>query len=91
VHWLPDGRLIYALEWFFGSSQSGSTLWMLQLQRSGNIAGTPKQIGQAHGLVSHVTGSADGKALIFRSDNWSPNVFIGTLASDGAHVLSDLN
>jgi DNA-binding winged helix-turn-helix (wHTH) protein/Tol biopolymer transport system component len=88
VHWLPDGRFIYALEWFFGSSQQGSTLWMLPLQRSGKIAGTPKQIGQGHGLVSYITGSADGKALIFRSDNWSPNVFIGTLASDGAHVLS---
>jgi Tol biopolymer transport system component/DNA-binding winged helix-turn-helix (wHTH) protein len=88
VHWLPDGRFIYALDWFYGSSQPGSTLWTLPLQQSGKIMGTPKQIGQGHGRVSHVTGSADGKALIFRSDNWSPNVYIGTLASDGAHVLA---
>jgi DNA-binding winged helix-turn-helix (wHTH) protein/Tol biopolymer transport system component len=88
VHWLPDGRFIYALDWFYGSSQPGSTLWTLPLQQSGKIVGTPKQIGQGHGRVSHVTGSADGKALIFRSDNWSPNIYIGTLASDRAHVLA---
>jgi len=37
------------------------------------MIGNPNQIGQGHGRVSQVTGSADGKALIFRSDNWSPN------------------
>jgi DNA-binding winged helix-turn-helix (wHTH) protein/Tol biopolymer transport system component len=88
VHWLPDGRFIYALNLFYGSNQPGSTLWTFPLQQSGKIMGTPKQIGQGHGRVSHVTGSADGKALIFRSDNWSPNVYIGTLAADGAHVLA---
>ena len=88
VHWLPDGRFIYALNLLYGSNQPGSTLWTLPLQQSGKIIGTPRQIGQGHGSVSHVTGSADGKALIFRSDNWSPNVYIATLASDGAHVLA---
>jgi len=88
VHWLPDGRFIYALDVFYGSNQPGSTLWTLPLQQSGKIMGTPKQIGQGHGRVSHVMGSADGKALIFRSDNWSPNVYIGTMAADGAHVLA---
>jgi DNA-binding winged helix-turn-helix (wHTH) protein/Tol biopolymer transport system component len=88
VHWLPDGRFIYALDLFYGPNQPGSTLWTLPLKQSGKIMGTPKQIGQGHGRVSRVTGSADGKALIFRSDNWSPNVYIGTLASDGAHVLA---
>ena len=88
VHWLRDGRFIYALNLFYGSNQPGWTLWTFPLQQSGKIMGTPKQIGQGHGRVSHVTGSADGKALIFRSDNWSPNVYIGTLAADGAHVLA---
>jgi DNA-binding winged helix-turn-helix (wHTH) protein/Tol biopolymer transport system component len=88
VHWLRDGRFIYALNLFYGSNQPGSTLWTFPLQQSGKIMGTPKQIGQGHGRVSHVTGSADGKALIFRSDNWSPNVYIGTLTVDGAHVLA---
>src|SRR5215467_9197949 len=88
VHWLSDGRFIYALDVFYGSNQPDSTLWALPLQQSGKTMGTPKQIGQWHGRVSHVTGSADGKALIFRSDNWSPNVYIGTMAADGAHVLA---
>ena len=88
VHWLRDGRFIYALNLFYGSNQPGSTLWTFPLQQSGKIMGTPKQIGEGHGRVSHVTGSVDGKALIFRSDNWSPNVYIGTLAADGAHVLA---
>jgi Tol biopolymer transport system component/DNA-binding winged helix-turn-helix (wHTH) protein len=88
VHWLPDGRLIYALDWYIGASEHDSTLWALPLRPSGEIIGAPKRIGFGHGRVSHITGSADGRALIFRSDNWSPNVYIGKLASDGKHVLA---
>jgi DNA-binding winged helix-turn-helix (wHTH) protein/Tol biopolymer transport system component len=89
MDWLPDGSLIYALNWFETSRRQESSLWMLALQRSGKIAGDPKQIGQGHGRVAQVTTSADGKVLIFRSDNWSPSIYIGTLAPDGTHMLSN--
>lgn len=88
LHWLPDGRLIYALDWFIGANEHDSTLWALPLKPSGKVMGASKQIAQGHGQVSHITGSADGRALIFRSDNWSPNVYIGKLASDGKHMLA---
>lgn len=88
VHWLPDGRLIYVLDWFVGSSEHDSTLWALPLDPSGRIKGTPKKIAQGHGNVSRLTGSADGRALIFRSENWSPNVYIGKLAPDGKRLLA---
>jgi len=89
MHWLPDGSLIYALYWFGTSRRQESSLWMLALQRSGKNVGDPKQIGQGHGRVAQVTTSADGKVLIFRSDNWSPSIYIGTLAPDGTHMLSN--
>jgi len=48
-----------------GSSRQDSTLWMLAPRQSGKMIGNPNQIGQGHGRVSQVTGSADGKALIY--------------------------
>ena len=89
VRWLPDGRLVYVLDWFISSSRQDSSLWMVSLESSGKITGTAKQIGQGHGRVSQVTGSGDGKVLIFRSDNWSPSVYVGALAPDGLHMLTN--
>jgi Tol biopolymer transport system component/DNA-binding winged helix-turn-helix (wHTH) protein len=89
MHWLPDGSLIYALDWFTTSRRQESSLWMLALQRSGKIVGDPKQIGQGRGRVAQVTTSADGKVLIFLSDNWSPSIYVGTLAQDGTHMLAN--
>ena len=89
MHWLPDGSLIYALDWFETSRRQESSLWMLALRRSGKIVGDPKQIGQGRGRVAQVTTSADGKVLIFLSDNWSPSIYIGTLAPNGTHMLAN--
>jgi DNA-binding winged helix-turn-helix (wHTH) protein/Tol biopolymer transport system component len=88
LHWLPDGRLIYGLGNQQVSSWQDSSLWMVSLQQSGKISGTPKPITQGHGRISQVTGSADGKLLIFRSDNWSASVYIGTLGADGTQLLA---
>src|SRR6267143_2891354 len=74
LHWLPDGRLIYGLGNVQASSREDSSLWMVSLQQSGKISGPPKRITQGHGRISHVTGSADGKVLTYRSENWSPSV-----------------
>ena len=65
LHWLPDGRLIYAL----GSAQhqQDSSLWAVSLQQSGKISSPPEAFTRGHGWISQVTGSADGKVLIFLS------------------------
>jgi Tol biopolymer transport system component/DNA-binding winged helix-turn-helix (wHTH) protein len=85
LHWLPDGRLIYALL----GNQQDSSLWIVSLQQSGKLSEPPKRITQGHGSIPLVTGSADGKALIFLSEHWSPSVYIGTLAVDGTHLLAN--
>ena len=89
LHWLPDGRLIYGLGNVQASSREDSSLWMVSLQQSGKISGPPKRITQGHGRIVQIAGSADGKVLIFRSENWSPSVYMGALAADGTHLLEN--
>jgi Tol biopolymer transport system component len=83
LHWLPDGRLIYALD----GDDSG--LWTVTLQQSGKVPELPRRIAATgHGSISRITGSADGKALIFLRGNSSPTVYIGTLAEDGTKLVA---
>jgi Tol biopolymer transport system component len=87
LHWLPDGRLIYA----FGSAQhqQDSSLWVVPLQQSRKSSSPPSRLTGGHGWISQVTGSADGKVVIFLRGNWLPNVYIGTLSADGIHLLAN--
>ena len=84
LYWLPDGRLIYAL----GSTQhqQDSSLWIMSLQQS--VSSSPKRITGGHGWISRVTGSDDGKVVIFLSGNWLPSVYTGTLAADRTQLLA---
>ena len=84
LHWLSDGRLVYALGNVKTSSRKDSSLWVVPLQVSGRISRSPKRITQVHGRVSQITGSLDGKVLIFRSDTWSPSVYVSSFSRDGA-------
>jgi Tol biopolymer transport system component/DNA-binding winged helix-turn-helix (wHTH) protein len=86
LHWLPDGRLIYA----FGSTQhqQDSSLWVVPLQQSRKISSPPSRLTGGQGWISQVTGSGDGKVVIFLRGNWLPSVYIGTLAADGIHLLA---
>jgi Tol biopolymer transport system component/DNA-binding winged helix-turn-helix (wHTH) protein len=85
LHWLPDGLLLYGL----GENQQDSSLWMVSLQKSGKISSSPKRITQGQGSIRRLTGSVDGKVISFLSEHWSPSVYIGTLAPDGAHLLAN--
>jgi Tol biopolymer transport system component/DNA-binding winged helix-turn-helix (wHTH) protein len=87
LHWLPDGRLIYA----FGSAQhqQDSSLWVVPLQQSRKISSAPSRLTGGHGWISQVTGSSDGRVVIFLRGNWLPNVYIGTLSADGIHLLAN--
>jgi dipeptidyl aminopeptidase/acylaminoacyl peptidase len=87
LRWLPDGRLVYALGNVLTSSRQDSTLWAVSLEKSRRISDSPKQIAKGHGRITQITGSGDGKKLIFRSENWSPSIYIGTLSADGSHLL----
>ena len=86
LYWLSDGRLIYA----FGSAQrqQDSSLWSVSLQKSRKISSPAKRISAGHGWISQVTGSANGKVVIFLKGNWLPSVYVGTLSADDTHLLA---
>ena len=86
LHWLPDGRLIYA----FGSAQQqqDSGLWCVSLQQFRKISSPAKRILAGHGWISQVSGSANGKVVIFLRGNWLPSVYVGTLSADHTHLLA---
>jgi len=88
LHWVSDGRLVYALGNVKTSSRQDSTLWAASLRQSGEVSDPPKRIAQGHGQIAQITGSIDGGVLIFRSSTWSPSVYIGSLTSDGTHLLA---
>jgi len=62
-----------------GSNQPGSTLWTLRCNNLGKLWELRNKLAKAWTRFA-CNGKRDGKALIFRSDNWSPNVYIGTMA-----------
>jgi serine/threonine protein kinase len=86
LHWLSDGRLIYA----FGSpqNQQESSLWVVSLPNSAKISSPPKRITGGHGWISRVTATADGKKGFFLRGNWLPSVYIGTLSLNGTQLVS---
>jgi DNA-binding winged helix-turn-helix (wHTH) protein/Tol biopolymer transport system component len=86
LHWLPDGRLVYA----FGSTQhqQDSSLWVVPVKESTKISSTPRRIAEGHGWISKIAGSADGKVVIFLRGNWLPSVYIATLGKDGMELLA---
>ena len=85
LHWLRDGRLVYAL--FDQGSLHDSSLWSASLQRSGNNSEPRKRIAQGNGQILQIAGSADGKALVFVRVIWTATTYIGTLAPDGKTLV----
>jgi serine/threonine protein kinase len=86
LHWLPDGRLIYA----FGATQNhqDSSLWLVSLQKTAKIFSPPKRITGGNGWISQVTATSDGKKVLFLRGNWLPSIYIGTLSLNGTQLLA---
>ena len=83
LHWLPDGRLIYALARARLKPVDGDVTAIWKDFRA------PRRIATTgRGWISRITASADGKALIFLRANSLPNIYIGTLAEDGTKLLA---
>jgi Tol biopolymer transport system component len=88
LHWLPDGRLIYTLFPPQTTGPGDSSVWTVSPPQAGKISEPPKRITEGYGAISLISGSADGKALIFLRENWSPSIYIATLAADGTQLLA---
>jgi eukaryotic-like serine/threonine-protein kinase len=86
LHWLPDGRLIYA----FGATENhqDSSLWLVSLQKTAKISSPPKRITGGNGWISQITATSDGKKVLFLRGNWLPSVYIGTLSLNGTQLLA---
>ncbi len=86
LHWLPDGRLIYA----FGATENhqDSSLWLVSLQETAKISSAPRRITGGNGWISQVTATSDGKKVLFLRGNWLPSVYIGTLSLNGEQLLA---
>jgi eukaryotic-like serine/threonine-protein kinase len=86
LHWLPDGRLIYA----FGATQNhqDSSLWLVSLQETARISSPPKRITGGYGWISQVTATSDGRKVLFLRGNWLPSIYIGTLSLNGTQLLT---
>ena len=86
LHWLPDGRLIYA----FGATENhqDSSLWLVSLEKTAKISSPPKRITGGSGWISQVTATSDGKKVLFLRGNWLPSVYIGTLSLNGRQLLA---
>jgi Tol biopolymer transport system component/DNA-binding winged helix-turn-helix (wHTH) protein len=88
LHWLPDGRLIFTRFPPQTTGPGDSSVWVLSPPEAGNFSGSPKRITEGSGSITQLGGSADGKALVFVRQNWSPSIYIGTLATDGSQLLT---
>jgi Tol biopolymer transport system component/DNA-binding winged helix-turn-helix (wHTH) protein len=88
LHWLPDGRLIYALDVPRTSGPGDSSVWAVSLPKGGKTLESPKRIAEGYGAISQVDGSADGNVLVCLRENWSPSTYIGTLTADGMQLLA---
>lgn len=88
LHWLPDGRLSYALDTQQTAGRGDSSVWTVSLPQAGNVFGAPKRVTQGKGSITKLTGSADGRVLVSLRENWAPSIYIGTLAADGTSLLA---
>jgi Tol biopolymer transport system component/DNA-binding winged helix-turn-helix (wHTH) protein len=88
LHWLPDGRLIYALNTERDAGPGGSSVWTVRLPQSGKISAAPTRLTQGSGSITQVSGSTDGKVLVCLREHWSPSIYIGTLAAGGTALLA---
>lgn len=88
LHWLSDGRLIYALNTEQDAGPGDSNVWTVTLPQSGKPSAAPIRLTQGIGLITQVSGSTDGKVLVCLREHWSPSIYIGTLAAGGTTLLA---
>jgi DNA-binding winged helix-turn-helix (wHTH) protein len=88
VYWLPNGLLVYGIG--DEENQQRAGLWTISPQQAGKSAGSSKSITpRGIGWINQLTGSADGKILTFTRENSVVSAYIGALAPDGTHLLSN--
>jgi DNA-binding winged helix-turn-helix (wHTH) protein/Tol biopolymer transport system component len=87
VYWLRDGRILYTLA--DSNSKQNADLWVAPLPASGKISSPAQRVTRGAGWISHLSGSSDGKVVMFLRGNSLPSVYLGGLAPDGTRLVSN--
>ena len=86
LSWLPDGRLVYAME-DPPPSQNSSNLWAARLDLSkGSFIGTPAKITTGDGFVAKPSVTADSKHLVFSRAKPQADVYISEFSAKGPRL-----
>jgi Tol biopolymer transport system component/DNA-binding winged helix-turn-helix (wHTH) protein len=84
--WLPDGRLLYAMD-EPPPSQNSSNFWAASIDLStGRFAGTAARITSGDGFVVKPSVTADGKRLIFNRARPQVDVYISEFSAKGPRL-----
>jgi len=87
VLWLPDGRIVYALDEPAPREQDNN-FWAVQVDSSGRASGRPTQITNFAGdVLTGFSASRDGKRLVFtREDYTNVAIYVGELEANGTRL-----
>lgn len=84
--WLPDGRLVYAMDEPPPSHYS-SNFWAARIDlRDGSIVGRPARITSGEGFVVKPSVTADSKHLVFNRTKPQADVYISEFSSKGPRI-----
>ncbi len=80
--WVPDGRLIYALE-EPRPRQSDSNLWWIRLNSQIKPDGPPVRLTNDSGAIREISVSGDSKRIAYTKEAPQPDVYVSKLQASG--------
>jgi Tol biopolymer transport system component/DNA-binding winged helix-turn-helix (wHTH) protein len=84
--WLPDGRLVYAMD-EPSPSQNSSNFWAASIDLStGRFVGTPTRVTSGDGFVVKPSVTADGKHLVFNRAKTQVDVYVSEFSAKGPRL-----
>jgi Tol biopolymer transport system component/DNA-binding winged helix-turn-helix (wHTH) protein len=85
--WLPDGRLVYAVD--EPSPQNSSNFWKSNVDlATGRFIGTAARITSGDGFVVKPSATADGKHLVFNRARPQADIYVAEFSSNGPRLTT---
>lgn len=86
ICWLPDGRLVYAMD-EPPPSQSSSNFWAARIDLStGRLVGPATRVTSGDGFVVKPSVTADGKQLVFNRTKTQVDVYVSEFSATGPRL-----
>ncbi len=84
--WLPDGRLVYAMD-EPPPSQNSSNFWAASIDlRTGHLVGPSTRLTSGDGFVAKPSVTADGKHLVFNRAKTQVDVYVSEFSATGPRL-----